>query len=142
MENYKRACSAIIQNGKIVMVYVKEKKSEYWTLPGGGVEHSESSEETAIRETLEETNLKIRIIRHLYKNKYKNRIEHCFLAEALNPDCLKSGINPEGIVHGSIEIAEWREIHKMKDDPQVSMVLKKLTIEEKEKNNIKKLIIE
>ena len=36
----------------------------YFTIPGGGVEDNETYEETAIRETMEETCCNIKIIKH------------------------------------------------------------------------------
>jgi ADP-ribose pyrophosphatase YjhB (NUDIX family) len=42
MKNRDRAFAAIINNGKIVMVHVKNDVREFWTLPGGGVEEGES----------------------------------------------------------------------------------------------------
>lgn len=42
---------------KLVVVYDKDKKC--WLPPGGGVEMGESAEDAAIRETKEETNMKV-----------------------------------------------------------------------------------
>lgn len=62
-----RAFAAILLDGKIAMVRVDEKDRSYWTLPGGGVEEGESREEAAVREAMEETNLKIKIVRFLFQ---------------------------------------------------------------------------
>ena len=126
----RRSCSAIIFDGKIAMVYNKELHREYWTLPGGGVENNESLEETAIREAFEEANLEIKIIRLLYKKELSNIIEHCFLAEPLNAEKINPGYNPEGIEHGIIEKAEWKNINDVIKDIQISLVMKKLTTNE------------
>jgi 8-oxo-dGTP pyrophosphatase MutT (NUDIX family) len=47
----------IIENGKIAMVH--SEKYNYYKLPGGGIEPGESKEEALVRETLEETGLRI-----------------------------------------------------------------------------------
>lgn len=47
----------IIENGKVAMVH--SEKYNYYKLPGGGIEPGESKEEALMRETLEETGLKI-----------------------------------------------------------------------------------
>lgn len=43
--------------GKLVIVYAENKG--YWTPPGGGIEEGESVEEAAVREILEETNMRV-----------------------------------------------------------------------------------
>ena len=48
-----RACAAIIQNGKILMVLHRSPTREYWTLPGGGIENNEIPEQTIVREVKE-----------------------------------------------------------------------------------------
>lgn len=45
------------KNGKVAMVY--SAKYNYYKFPGGGIEKNESKEDALIRETLEETGLKI-----------------------------------------------------------------------------------
>jgi 8-oxo-dGTP pyrophosphatase MutT (NUDIX family) len=131
--NRNRVFSAIIENGKIAMVKnLNRNKIVFWTLPGGGMEENESQEETAIREAFEEANLRIRIIRYLYQEKYSGGIQYCYLAEPIDPNKLMTGINPEDDeFSGKIIDSEWKVISDVKDDIQVSMVLKKLTVEEK-----------
>ena len=132
-----RAFNAIIHKGKIAMIYNIEPERKYWTLPGGGVENNENLEETAIREAYEEANLNIRIIRYLYKNEYNNGIEHCFLSEPINPEKIKTGYDPEFSENEQIIIkAEWRDIIEVKNDIQVSLVLKNMTKEELDRYKI------
>ncbi|MBD5113303.1 MAG: NUDIX domain-containing protein [Ruminococcaceae bacterium] len=47
----------IVKDGKVAMVH--SIKYNYYKFPGGGIEGDESKEEAVIRETLEETGLKI-----------------------------------------------------------------------------------
>jgi 8-oxo-dGTP diphosphatase len=135
--NRIRVFSAIIYNGKIAMVHNIEPHRVFWTLPGGGVEDNENFEETAVREAFEEVNLKIKIIRFLYKKNYSAGIEYCYLGEPIDPENISTGYDPElGKNNQTIVKAEWREITEVKDDIQVSLVLKKLTINEKMKYKI------
>ena len=57
-------CSAVIfdESHKKVLL-TKRADNGLWCLPSGGVEPGESVEETVIRETWEETGLKIRVLR-------------------------------------------------------------------------------
>ena len=127
----ERAFSAIIHNGKIVMVYHIVPVRPYWTLPGGGVENGENIEEAAIREAFEEVNLNINIIRFLFKTDYTKGIEYCFLAEPININDLRVGYDPEFDGNNQTLVkAEWKNINDVKDDIQVSLVLKSLIIEE------------
>lgn len=55
----------------------------YFTIPGGGVEEGESFEDTAIRETKEETCCDIKIIKKLDIEDYPGGICHWFYGEYL-----------------------------------------------------------
>ena len=48
------------ENKKVLLMY--NKKLNKWLQPGGHIEGKETPEETAIRETFEETGIKIKII--------------------------------------------------------------------------------
>ncbi len=50
----------IIQNKKIL--FLKQTRSQYWLLPCGHIEDSELPHEAVVRETLEETGLKIELL--------------------------------------------------------------------------------
>lgn len=69
-----------MQIGSQALVFSKDKKKvllvkrldfPVWTLPGGRIEEGEKPEEAAERETLEETGLKVNIIKSLGKSKVK-----------------------------------------------------------------------
>lgn len=53
------ARTAIFRDGKVALMHVT--KSDYYKLPGGGVEPSETLEEAAVREAREETGCEIRL---------------------------------------------------------------------------------
>ncbi len=54
------------QNKKVLLMY--NKKLNKWLQPGGHIEGKETPEETAIRETFEETGIKIKIIGPSFDN--------------------------------------------------------------------------
>jgi 8-oxo-dGTP pyrophosphatase MutT (NUDIX family) len=131
MKNRKRAFAAIINDGKIAMIHVKDGHREYWTLPGGGVEEGESFEETAIREAKEEVNLDIRIVRYLFEREYSAGTEYCYLSEAVDKLALKVGQDPELEPDKQRFVeTQWVEVDKVRNDKQVSLVLNSLTEEE------------
>ena len=61
---YERSCGAVVvygDNDKRVLL-IKNKRSAHWGFPKGHIEKGETQEETAIRETKEETGLDIELI--------------------------------------------------------------------------------
>jgi ADP-ribose pyrophosphatase YjhB (NUDIX family) len=82
----------------LVRHYHQEEDSEFWILPGGGLEENEYSWDAAIREVKEETNLDINVISLLYtleeKTEHGLRCTNYFLGEVTGGDlCL--GEDPE-----------------------------------------------
>jgi len=64
METRPAAYAVIIEQGKLLMTrWAPEDRSHepLWTLPGGGMEPGEQADETALRETLEETGYSVAI---------------------------------------------------------------------------------
>jgi len=55
--NRPRACAAILNDDKILMVCHQTSPRTYWTFPGGAVETGETFEQAAVREVKEETGL-------------------------------------------------------------------------------------
>ena len=73
----------------------------------------------------------------MYTEESPTNIEHCYLAEPIDPENLSAGCDPELDANNqTIVKAEWKEITKNKNDKQVSVVLKKLTTDELSKYNI------
>lgn len=67
-----RPATITILNGKVLMVCSKYPDGDYYLFPGGGMEFGETIEQTAIRETLEETGVKIKIKDIFHINEYIN----------------------------------------------------------------------
>lgn len=62
---YESSCGAVIYkkfNGETRFLLIKNKRSAHWGFPKGHIEAGETKEDTALREVLEETGLKIQII--------------------------------------------------------------------------------
>ncbi len=130
MKQRPRACVAIIRDGQILMVLHVHKGHSWWTLPGGGVEGDETLEQAAVREALEETNVHVKVIRRLFQKPYPFGVEYCFLAELFQDAEPSLGYDPEFITEPPekqlIQDVHWHSLESMKDDKQVSIVLKAL----------------
>ena len=61
------AAAIIISRGKLLMVRGKDRNS--WSVPSGGIECGETSEQACIREVWEETGYKAKIIQALHTKK-------------------------------------------------------------------------
>lgn len=61
---YERSCGAVVYRnigGMIRFLLIKNKRSTHWGFPKGHVEHGENDHQTAYREVLEETGIRITI---------------------------------------------------------------------------------
>jgi ADP-ribose pyrophosphatase YjhB (NUDIX family) len=124
MSTRPRACAAVIRDGKILMVQHINESRIYWTLPGGGVEPGETPAQAAVRETLEESGVAVKILRPLFEREYIYGREYAFLAEVLDDDCLCTGFDPELAPDDQIiSDAGWQSLESMQDDIQVSLVI-------------------
>jgi len=128
MNQRPRACAAIIKAGYILMVFHRTNDREFWTLPGGGVHPGETYEDAAIREALEEANIPVRIERFLFERAYRGGTESVFLADIIGDAIPTPGIDPELPPEKEQWIREvrWHPIESMKDDRQVSLVIRAL----------------
>ncbi len=62
---YESSCGAVVfrkENDVIKYLLIRNKRSAHWGFPKGHIEPGETDEETAIREVLEETGLRIEIL--------------------------------------------------------------------------------
>ena len=99
MERIQLAGSAIIENGKLLLLF--KKKQGYYEFPGGKVEIGESLEEAAIRETKEEIGCDVEIIkllssidfetggRYFISHKYQVRIKDNKKPEIMEPEAFR-----------------------------------------------------
>lgn len=68
-----RPAAIIIENNKLLLVKSLYGSETFYLLPGGGIELGETIEEALVRETLEETGKKIKLVKPVYLNEYINK---------------------------------------------------------------------
>jgi len=89
-----RPCVAVLifgRDGRVLLARrgVQPRKGK-WDIPGGFVNAGESAEQAVIRETLEETNLRIRLVDYLgsipdvYGNRAVQTLNFCFAAAVIS----------------------------------------------------------
>ena len=118
----------IIEDEKLLVI--KDKKDDFYKIPGGRVEFGESLEETCVREVKEELNAEIEIIKPLnpmviYKNPQTNEEMTIVLIHylaRLKTENLKVGKN--------IKEFKWLNIQEIKDKkhevaPNVNFLINK-----------------
>lgn len=97
MKSFNRIRSGvfIIKNDKLLLF---QRPTGYWYFPGGGIENSETAEQTAIREAKEEIGVKIKIKKLLYVHELRRgghrTLELIYLAKPIGGK-FRIGIDPE-----------------------------------------------
>lgn len=60
MKKYEKSCGAVIFKDEQILL-IENKRSHHWSFPKGHKEINETDVQTALREVLEETNVKIKL---------------------------------------------------------------------------------
>ncbi|MCK2158638.1 NUDIX domain-containing protein [Exiguobacterium sp. 17-1] len=119
-----RACAALIENGRILMVRIITENQSFWTLPGGGLNTDETFEQAVVREVAEEVRLTVRVIRPLYTKTDSSGKEVCFLVKRVDATIPLLGHDPERPLDQQVLSGiDWHPLAEMKEDIQVAEVL-------------------
>jgi len=112
-----RPATIIVDKEKLLLVKSEYEGKIFYLLPGGGIKFGETIEEAAIRETLEETGKKIKIIRPVYINEYidnkdKSRrvLNIFFLSKIIREDETKLTND-----NGKIKSIEWINLDNLRN---------------------------
>ena len=123
-QNPKLVVGAVCEwEGKILLCRrAIEPRSGFWTIPAGFMELNESTEEGAIRETMEEANARIEItdLLAIYSIARLSQVQIFYRAKMISPD-FKAGIETEELDLFSIEDIPWDDLAF----PTVHWILKK-----------------
>lgn len=105
---------------KVLLMY--NKKLNKWLQPGGHIENMETPEEAAIRETFEETGIKIEIIGPTFNNKKYQpiAIEHYInkVGDMIDIQFLAKPINKE-LINNENNNTTWFDIDKLSGEETV-----------------------
>ena len=127
-----RACGAVIVEEQILMVRHIHDGRDYWTLPGGGIEPSETPEQAAEREVLEETGLIVKTERFLFEASSRSgrNTSLCFLMSTPSVTDISLGVDPEehhlDADQRMLQAVQWHPVSTMRNDYMVSRVLEML----------------
>jgi len=100
---YERSCGAVVFrfiNGERRFLLIKNKRSCHWGFPKGHVEKGETDEDTAKREVLEETGIRINIFpgfKHRSEYTIRGKIEKSVLIFLATTEDTQTVIQPEEI---------------------------------------------
>lgn len=116
-----RVSAIIFYEGKLVLVkHYKEGYGDYYLLPGGGLEHSESLEECVVREVKEECGLDVKVDRlAFYKQVYTNSDDSLDIIFSCNViDGKLKNIDPDKKVKEIKLISSEEELEKLNFHPK------------------------
>ena len=124
-----RACVFIVRDGRILLMHRVKKGEVYDAVPGGTVESGEGPGDTAIREILEETSMKVALGRRVLLLRNQDREEHYFDAVAVTGDPVLGG--PEALRNSPENLyeLEWVPIEKIANRPVRPDALREWMIE-------------
>lgn len=110
-----RPATIVIKDNKVLLVKSVYDGKEFYLFPGGGMKFEETIEECAIRETFEETGVKVKIKRLFHVNEYiyandwnKRSVSMFFIAEPIK---ILKPITNDG---NKIKQIEWIDIKNLR----------------------------
>jgi 8-oxo-dGTP pyrophosphatase MutT (NUDIX family) len=106
----------VLKDDHILLIERWRGEMHYFSIPGGGIEAGEDAESTALREVEEETGIKIRLDRLLYKMTDGETVHAIYLATYLAGDPHLPDTAPEASSGPDNRYEpKWVPIHRVKD---------------------------
>jgi 8-oxo-dGTP diphosphatase len=109
-----RPATIVIQDERVLLVSSKYKDEEFYLFPGGGMEFGETIKEAAVRETFEETGVKVKIKDLFHVNEYiysedwnKRSVSMFFIAEVVEI------LEPTTDDEGKIKEVRWIKLSEL-----------------------------
>lgn len=104
--------------------------AEYWQLPGGAVHTGEAAGIAALRELLEETGLRGRVVRFMFALPYKYGSSTTFLVDVGDGTDVALGYDPEesGSDHRKLVGVAWVPVEEVRGNPEIEALLLMLSL--------------
>ncbi len=120
MSMQELAGNLIFEDGKVLLLYREDE--EYWEVPGGKVEDTESPTEAAVREAKEEIGVEVKLEKPFFSGEFQHSGEiflwHGYISEIVDGE-------PE-LQEGKFEKMEWFEgsrLDELELAPNLEMIL-------------------
>jgi 8-oxo-dGTP pyrophosphatase MutT (NUDIX family) len=110
----------IIEDGKLLCIFRRKiddqgHKSEYYVIPGGGIEKGETKRETVLRELKEELDIDIEIVGYLGMIERETSIDHYYVAKRINGEPHISGEESERMSERNYYEPMFMDINNLKN---------------------------
>jgi 8-oxo-dGTP diphosphatase len=121
--NPTRAAGIIIHDDQLLVIYRKKNDTQYYTFPGGTVEHCESTESCALREIFEETSIHATIKNLVYQVEIHHndtiKYEYFYFADYISgtPKLQSGSIEAARSSNNNIYRPMWMPLEKLVDIP-------------------------
>lgn len=135
----QRAAVIVIKNGKILLMYRRKPKGEYYVIPGGHIEDGEKPEEAAIRELKEETNIDAETDFLFLENENDGWHNYFFMAKNVKGEARFGGEELERNSAENHYELKWIELSKIPEINLLPTELKEKLIETFNKRDSKSI---
>lgn len=111
----------MLHDGYILLMERWKNGQHYFSIPGGGVEGSETPMQAAVREVKEETGIDAEVIRKVYLITIGDRTHHIFVGKYKSGKPLLQPGSPEAAIHSRDNFynPRWVPTSQVKDLPVV-----------------------
>jgi len=116
-----RPSLVLLKDNKILVLKSHYSQGIFYLLPGGHIEGMETTQDTVIRETKEETGYDVKVSKLLYIQEWinvardKNVVYMVFLGEIIQGD--QTHLLDPCLEDGHIQGIEWKTISELKNEP-------------------------
>ena len=109
-----RATAVIVKNDSILLIHRFMNGTEFFVLPGGGVEEGEGIKQATIREIKEETSLDAKVDKKLFEfyNQYDHRMHYFLLVTDFSGNLQLGGEEAQINSEKNKFILEWHKINE------------------------------
>ncbi len=123
-----RSAVILIKNESILLAKHSKKNRDYWVIPGGTAEEGETIEETAVREIMEETGLKVKIKKLAFVSEVIDKLPPRHILDFFFEGCIISGRLEKGCDSCLCEVKfmPFEELDNLEFYPRIKPELKQM----------------